>query len=173
MKRLDRYKKYKSLQDLIHYRLENQSDEIAEHFRDLEDEFPIEITHESRLVSRWVKTKLTQRSDKENRVESIISITPIYGFNYSHLQELITRIESIILRAESMGEFTTCPESPYFDDYKIGKILISTKFIPVQIPIRRELEWENIKKELIDGFGSYPPPTYTKISVIKLYFTQL
>ena len=46
MKRLDRYKKYKSLQDLIHYRLENQSEEIAEHFRDLEDDFPIEIEHE-------------------------------------------------------------------------------------------------------------------------------
>lgn len=97
-------------------------------------------------------------------------------FKFEHLEKLISTIRNIVLRlrAESMGEFTTCPESPYFDDYKIGKILISTnKSIPVQIPIRRELEWENIKKELIDGFGSYPPPTYTKISVIKLYFTQL
>lgn len=176
MKRLDRYKKYKSLQDLIHYRLENQSEEIAEHFRDLEDDFPIEIEHESRLVSRWIKRD--QRSDKVNVVESIITMVPIYGFNFLHLQDIIPRIESIISRAESMSEFTTCPESPHFDNGRIGKILIVTNMATwsghaVTIDLDRELKWESIKDKLLDKIGPTWNSEENKIYVIKLYFTQL
>lgn len=167
MKRLDRYKKYKSLQDLIHYRLENQSEEIADHFRDLEDDFPIEIHHRSFLTTRPIKTLPGQRPGNEQRVESIITFIPIYGFNFQHLQELIPRIESIILRAESMGEFTTSCESPHFNDNKIGKIVAKIGNSQFRI-ILDDLKWENIKKRFHGTIESD-----LKIVAIELHFTQI